>query len=114
MLNSTHCNSSQELEEVSNTLRMVALTAETMTAARMSQARRLPSQVFMASIARVSGSNAFRTASRAPKSYSPLRAGRAGRRVIILDVPRLGPPRPSRPTNPNAGRPVNGEIGYRG
>ncbi len=38
MLNSTHCSSSQEFDEVSNILRTVALAAETTTAARISQA----------------------------------------------------------------------------
>ena len=37
--NSTHCSSSQEFDEVSNSLRMMALTADTMTAARISQAQ---------------------------------------------------------------------------
>ena len=50
MLNSTHCSSSQEFDEVSKILRTVALTAETTTAARISQARRLPIQMVMASI----------------------------------------------------------------
>ena len=66
MLNSTHCNSSQELDEVSKTFRTEALTAETTTAARISQARRLPSQVVTASMTRVTGSNAVSNASKAP------------------------------------------------
>ena len=45
MLNSTHCSSSQEFDDMSKILRTVALAAETITAARMSQARRLPSQM---------------------------------------------------------------------
>ena len=45
MLNSTHCSSSQELEEVSKTLRTMALIAETITATRISHASRLPSNV---------------------------------------------------------------------
>ena len=43
-LNRTHCNSSHELEEVSKTFRTAALTADTITAARTSQATRLPIQ----------------------------------------------------------------------
>ena len=35
--NSTHCSSSQEFDDVSNSLRTMALTADTMTAARISQ-----------------------------------------------------------------------------
>src|SRR5258705_2891936 len=42
MLNSTHCSSSHELEETSKLLRTMALAAETITATKMSQARRLP------------------------------------------------------------------------
>ena len=59
MLNSTHCSSSQEFDDVSKTLRTVALAADTNTAARMSQDRRLPIQVFIASIRRLSGSSAL-------------------------------------------------------
>src|SRR5574338_224270 len=65
-LNSTHCNSSQELDDVSKTLRTVAFTAETMTAARISHATRFPIQVLNASTTRVDGSNADSNASRAP------------------------------------------------
>ena len=72
MLNSTHCSSSQEFDEVSKILRTVALAADTTTAARISQARRLPIQVLIASITRVTGSNALSTASRAPTCISPL------------------------------------------
>src|SRR6266702_610074 len=53
MLNSTHCSSSQELEEVSKVLRTVALIAETMTATRISHASRLPVQRVNASILRL-------------------------------------------------------------
>src|SRR5262245_49884817 len=66
MLNSTHCSSSQEFEDVSKTFRTVALTAETMTAAKISHANRLPSHVLTASMTRVTGSNAFSKASKAP------------------------------------------------
>ena len=72
MLNRIHCSSSQEFDEVSKTLRTVALIAETITAARISHARRLPSQMVMASTTRVAGSNAFSIASRAPTCFSPL------------------------------------------
>ena len=71
MLNSTHCSSSQEFDEVSKILRTVALSAETTTAARISHAMRLPIQVVTASITRVTGSNAFSNASRAPTCISP-------------------------------------------
>src|SRR4051794_20621540 len=50
MLNRTHCSSSHEFDDISKILRTVALAAETNTAARMSQDRRLPIQVFMVSI----------------------------------------------------------------
>ena len=66
MLNSTHCSSSQEFDDVSKIFRTVALTAETTTAARISHARRFPSQMVIASITRVTGSNAFSNASKAP------------------------------------------------
>src|SRR5437763_233654 len=49
-LNNTHCNSSQEFDDMSNTLRTVALTADTTTAARMAHATHLPICVLMASI----------------------------------------------------------------
>src|SRR5579871_2707152 len=75
MLNKTHCSSSQELDEALKTLRMMALTAETITAARMSQATRLPSQVLTASTPRAAGSNALITASMAATA-SPASAGR--------------------------------------
>src|SRR4051812_42585163 len=63
MLNNTHCNSSQEFDDVSNTLRTVALAADTNTAARMSQDRRLPIQVLTASICRLTGRSALRVES---------------------------------------------------
>ena len=66
MLKSTHCNSSHEFDEVSKILRIVALAAETSTAANISHAILLPIQVVPASIARVNGSNAVSNASRAP------------------------------------------------
>ena len=53
MLNSTHCSSSHELDEVSNVLRMIALTAEMITASRISHAMRLPVQRVNASSARM-------------------------------------------------------------
>src|SRR6266849_1297258 len=53
MLNSTHCSSSQELEEVSKVFRTVALRADTTTATRISHARRLPSHLVNASIPRL-------------------------------------------------------------
>ena len=49
-LNSTHCSSSQELDEVSKTLRTMALTADTITASRISHASRLPVHRVNASI----------------------------------------------------------------
>src|SRR5712692_3751794 len=53
MLNSTHCSSSQELEEVSKVFRTAALRADTTTATRISHARRLPSHLVNASIPRL-------------------------------------------------------------
>src|SRR6266852_4659702 len=53
MLNSTHCSSSQELDEVSKVLRTIALSADTTTATRISHARRLPTHRVNASIARL-------------------------------------------------------------
>src|SRR6516225_3710283 len=70
MLKSTHCSSSQEFDDVSNILRTVALSADTTTAARISQAKRLPIHVSMASIRRAIGSNDFSNASRAPTFIS--------------------------------------------
>jgi hypothetical protein len=66
MLKSTHCNSSQELDEVSKTLRTMALIAETMTAARINHANRFPIHVVAASMTRVTGSNAVSHAFRPP------------------------------------------------
>ena len=51
--NSTHCSSSHEFEETSNSLRMTALTADTMTAARISQASVLPMRKLIASMTRL-------------------------------------------------------------
>src|SRR5216684_8899557 len=53
MLNSTHCSSSQELDEVSKVLRTIALRADTTTATRISHARRLPTHLVNASIPRL-------------------------------------------------------------
>src|SRR5436305_15263543 len=50
MLNSTHCSSSHEFEDVSKVLRTMALSADTTTAARISQASRLPNHRVNASI----------------------------------------------------------------
>src|SRR6185437_14612522 len=52
-LNSTHCNSSHELEEVSSTLRTIALTADTTTATKISHATRLPVHLVNASMPRL-------------------------------------------------------------
>src|SRR5450759_3262304 len=49
-LNSTHCSSSQELEEVSKLVLMMALSSDTTTAIRISHARRLPIHLVNASI----------------------------------------------------------------
>src|SRR5665647_3635532 len=113
MLNSTHCSSSQEFDEVSKILRMLALTVETITAARINHAIRLPSHVVVASITRVAGSNAFSTASRAPTGNSPLYGHRypAGRHFILLLRPHGGGQRPLLPPNPMPPSAVNGEIG---
>src|SRR5712692_6432448 len=53
MLNSTHCSSSQELDEVSKLLRTIALSADTTTATRISHASRLPVHRVNASIPRL-------------------------------------------------------------
>jgi len=83
--NSTHCSSSQAFEEVSKSLRTVALTAETITAARMSQASRLPIQVVMASMARETGNRPLSHASRTLTFEFPLwRAGSAHRPFLLL------------------------------
>src|SRR3954453_775673 len=50
MLNSSHCSSSQELDEVSKVLRTIALSADTTTATRISHARRLPIHLVNVSI----------------------------------------------------------------
>ena len=83
MLNNTHCSSSQEFDEVSKTLRTVALAADTTTAARISHDKRLPIQVLMASITRVAGSNALSTASRRSLA-SPLCSAVRGAPASIL------------------------------
>src|SRR5215813_2318282 len=57
--NSTHCSSSQAFDDVSKSLRMTALVAETITAARISQLRVLPIRKVTASMTRLSASNAF-------------------------------------------------------
>src|SRR4051794_34627828 len=53
MLNSTHCSSSQELEDISKDLRTIAFIADTTTASRISQARRLPVHFVNASMPRL-------------------------------------------------------------
>src|SRR5216684_4352812 len=53
MLNSTHCSSSQEFDEVSKVFRTVALRADTTTAGRISHARPLPVQRLDASSPRL-------------------------------------------------------------
>src|SRR5258707_15807158 len=82
MLNSTHCNSRHEFDDVSKILRTLALTADTTTAARMSQDRRLPIQVFMASIRRLNGRSVLRIES---TSDSPPRG--LMRQVALLHPP---------------------------
>ena len=91
MLNSTHCSSSQEFDDVSKILRTMALTAETTTAARMSQDRRLPSQVFMASIRRLNGRSVLRSES----TSVPRRAAVTGAAALLYPPTRLSR-RPSR------------------
>ena len=80
---------------MSKILRTVALTAETMTAARISQATYRPIQRFIESIARVSGKHALRKGSIKPTPSSPHRV-RRGRRTPIFAAfyaprPVLGP-----------------------
>src|SRR6266446_4441404 len=72
-LNNTHCSSSQEFDDMSNTLRTVALTADTATAARIAHATHLPICVLMASITPLSLRSA-RTSVPVPLSAQPQRA----------------------------------------
>src|SRR6185437_5746324 len=90
-LNSTHCSSSQAFDEVSKILRTVALTAETITAAKISQARRLPIHVLIASMTRDGASNTLSTASRAPTDLSP--SGRPTNAVSRTVIFVFHPPR---------------------
>ena len=69
--NRYHCNSSQEFEELEKTLRTMALTVATNTAARMSQATHLPSFKFSASIARLSLSRACKPSSPSRPASNP-------------------------------------------
>ena len=90
MLNSTHCSSSQEFDEVSKILRTVALTAETTTAARISHARRLPIQVVMASISARHRQQRLEYCVESAHSVSPLCRAQAlapGRVVIFTWCP---------------------------
>ncbi len=80
MLNSTHCSSSHEFDEVSKIFRTVALSAETTTAARISQARRLPTQVLKASIRRLTG----RSRLRIEITSGPSPGGPCAGRVVAL------------------------------
>ena len=75
--NRTHCSSSQAFDDMSNTLRTVALVAEMITTIRISQDNTLPTRKLTASMARLSlskpsttvppcgGPNAARLSSRA-------------------------------------------------
>ena len=103
MLNSTHCSSSQEFDEVSKILRTVALVADTSTAARMSQATYLPIQVLMASIAGLTGSNDFKNESTGSPTGRPLTG------PLSAASPRPPGQRPARsvPANPMGPAPVN-------
>ena len=56
--NITHCSSSQAFDELSKTLRMMALLAETSTTMRISQDTTLPIRKLSASMTRLSLSNA--------------------------------------------------------
>ena len=51
--NRYHCSSSQAFEEVPNTLRMIALTAETMMATKIAQAAMRPTRSLNASMPRL-------------------------------------------------------------
>ena len=103
MLNSTHCSSSQEFDEVSNTLRTMALTADTNTAARMSQDSRLPSQVLMASIRRLNGSSASRIESTSGPRRAACVTGRfaASPRSAVRSASRASPANPKGPAAVN-------------
>src|SRR3974390_1964069 len=70
-LNNTHCNSSQAFDEVSKTFRTVALAADTITAARISQGRGRPIQVGTVSTTRVAGNKDLSNRSR-PLTGTPL------------------------------------------
>ena len=69
-LNNIHCSSSQEFDEVSNTLRTVALAADTTTATRISHESQRPSRALNASMVPLTLSSALRSASKS----GPLRA----------------------------------------
>ena len=104
MLNSTHCSSSQEFDDVSKILRTVALAAETSTAARISQDRRLPIQVLIASIRRLNGRSALRIES---TSGSPPGGPRDRPRLLHPPRPTGAAPGRARPANPKGPAPVN-------
>ena len=86
MLNITHCNSSHELDDKSKILRMVALAADTKTAARISQDKRLPSQVLSRSISRLSGNNHLRILS----TLGPLWSGPSLQTALLLSPSEIG------------------------
>ena len=63
--NRTHCSSSQAFDDMSKTLRTVALTAEMITTIRISQDNTLPIRKLTASMARLSLSKPFTAVPRA-------------------------------------------------
>ena len=79
--NRTHCSSSQAFDDVSKTLRTVALAAEMITTIRISQDNTLPTRKLTASMARLSLSK--------PSTTVPPCGGSECRPVV---VPSLGLP----------------------
>jgi hypothetical protein len=102
-LNSTHCSSSQALDEVSKTLRTVAFVAEIRTTSRISQDSHLPSRALTASIARLNARSVL-TLPRPPKApqfRSGAFASPPTRAVRFPSAARERPPNPNRPSGVN-------------
>src|SRR5262249_57811685 len=79
--NSTHCNSSQAFDDVSNSLRTVALVAEMMTTIRISQDSTLPIRKLSASMKLLSLS---KPATCDPPGRSPVSASDSSLRGLAL------------------------------
>ena len=93
-LNSTHCSSSQEFDEVSKILRTMALTADTITAARISHARRLPIQVLARRSARCRQQCLEQCVEGAHLVFPSARPAAPAAIVILCYAPRLGQAKP--------------------